>query len=74
MSLFRNGSNQAVRIPCDFELPEQEAFLMQEDGRLILEPLPEKVSLLEYLDTLEPFEEDFPDVDEGLKYPKAVEL
>lgn len=27
MSLFRNGRNQAVRVPRDFELPGEEALL-----------------------------------------------
>lgn len=39
--LFRNGRNQAVRIPREFELPGDEALLRQEakTGRLILEPV-----------------------------------
>jgi antitoxin VapB len=38
--VFRNGRNQAIRIPREFELPGQEAILRQdEDGRLIIEPI-----------------------------------
>jgi len=39
--LFRNGRNQAVRIPRDFELPGDEALLRRDGttGRLILEPV-----------------------------------
>lgn len=42
--LFRNGRNQAVRIPREFELPGDEAILRHEPstGRLILEPAPRK--------------------------------
>ncbi|MGA7885948.1 MAG: hypothetical protein WCA44_09405 [Acidobacteriaceae bacterium] len=42
--LFRNGRNQAVRIPREFELPGEEAILRREatTGRLILEPLPQR--------------------------------
>ena len=36
--LFRNGSNQAVRIPRDLELPGDEALIRREGDRLILEP------------------------------------
>ena len=46
--LFRNGRNQAVRIPRSFELPGNEAILRKEGDRLVLEPLP-KQSLLEVL-------------------------
>ena len=38
--LFRNGRNQAVRIPREFELPGDEAILRKDkSGRLILEPV-----------------------------------
>jgi antitoxin VapB len=41
--LFKNGRNQAVRIPREFELPGEEAILMRdESGRLILEPVRKK--------------------------------
>ena len=38
VSLFRNGRNQAVRIPREFELPGKEAIMRSEDGRLVIEP------------------------------------
>ena len=37
--LFRNGRNQAVRIPREFELEGDEAIMRKEGGRLILEPI-----------------------------------
>ena len=37
--LFRNGRNQAVRIPRDMELPGDEAVIYQQGDRLILEPV-----------------------------------
>ena len=37
--LFRNGRNQALRIPRDFELEGSEAILRKEGGRLIVEPV-----------------------------------
>jgi len=59
--LFKNGRNQAIRIPREFELPGEEAILRKEGDRLILEPtMP--VSLLAVLATLSPLEEDFPAV------------
>jgi len=65
MRLFRIGRNQAIRIPVEFELPGTEAIMRRQGGKLILEPCgQEKKDLFEWLATLEPWEEDFPDVDE----------
>ena len=38
--LFRNGRNQAVRIPREFELPGREATIRKVGERLILERSP----------------------------------
>ncbi|NCT67442.1 MAG: AbrB/MazE/SpoVT family DNA-binding domain-containing protein [Rhodanobacteraceae bacterium] len=62
--LFRNGRNQAVRIPREFELPGDEAIMRQEGERLVIEPLKPKRNLLEILATLEPIEEEFPEIDD----------
>ena len=37
--LFRNGRNQAIRIPREYELPGNEAIIRREGRRLIIEPL-----------------------------------
>ena len=37
--LFKNGRNQAVRIPREFELPGDTAIMRKEGDRLILEPM-----------------------------------
>lgn len=58
VKLFRNGRNQAVRIPREFELPGEDAIMHKEGDRLIIEPAP-KGDLLELLATLEPIDEDF---------------
>ena len=71
VSLFRNGRNQAVRIPRDLELPGDEAILRKEGDRLIVEPVPTK-SLLAFLATLEPIEDDFDFGDDPP--PEPVEL
>lgn len=63
--LFRNGRNQAVRIPREFELEGSEAILRKEGDRLIIEPI-RKSGLLALLSGLEPLDEPFPDVDEDL--------
>ncbi|MCL2735968.1 MAG: hypothetical protein FWD75_04960 [Propionibacteriaceae bacterium] len=38
VSLFRNGRNQALRVPRDFELPGETAYMYQDGSRLIIEP------------------------------------
>ena len=58
VKLFKNGANQAVRIPRDLELPGTEAIIRTEGDRLILEPI-RRSSLLEYLRTAEPIDEEF---------------
>ena len=63
VKLFRNGRNQAVRIPREFELPGTEAVMRKEGDRLVIEPAKRK-SLLEWLATLEPIEEEFPPIDD----------
>jgi antitoxin VapB len=74
--LFRNGANQAVRIPKEFELPGTNALMHREGNRLILELVPDRpkkgtaAALLLALDEiakLGPCEDEFPDIgDEGL--------
>ena len=61
--LFRNGSNQAVRIPRDLELPGNQAVLRKEGNRLVVEPMP-RPALLALLATWEPLEEEFPEIDD----------
>jgi antitoxin VapB len=63
--LFRNGRNQALRIPREFELEGNEAIIRKEGSRLIVEPI-RKGRLLSLLATLPPLDETFPDVDEDL--------
>jgi antitoxin VapB len=61
--LFRNGSNQAVRIPRDLELPGNQAVLRKEGNRLVVEPMP-RPALLALLATWEPLDEEFPEIDD----------
>lgn len=71
VKLFRNGRNQAVRIPREFELPGDEAILRKDGDRLVLEPMPRK-SLLSVLAALQPLDEDFPAIAELPLEPVAL--
>lgn len=68
VSLFRNGRNQAIRIPVEFELPGEEATIRKEGDRLIIEVAPPKDDLLTFLRSREPLgpEDEFPDIDDYL--------
>lgn len=59
--LFRNGRNQAVRIPVEFELPGDEALMRRDGDRLVIEPL-SKRGLSALLASLEPLDEAFPEI------------
>ena len=61
VKLFKNGRNQAVRIPREFELPGEDAVMRKDGKRLIIEPAPPK-SLLALLRTLPRLSEDFPEI------------
>jgi antitoxin VapB len=62
VKLFRNGRNQAVRIPREFELPGEDAIMRKDGDKLVIEPKGQKTPLLEWLATLEPLVEAFPEI------------
>jgi len=64
VKLFKNGRNQAVRIPREFELPGEDAIMRKEGDKLIIEPAPQKRSLLELLDEWDPLDEEFPEIED----------
>lgn len=63
--LFRNGRNQALRIPREFELEGNEAIIRKDGNRLIVEPVGPKNRLIELLKTLNPIKEPFPRIDDS---------
>ncbi|SDM93860.1 antitoxin VapB [Franzmannia pantelleriensis] len=54
--LFRNGRNQALRIPREFELEDDEAIISRDGDRLIIRPIAQR-GLLATLATLSPLDE-----------------
>jgi len=61
VKLFKNGRNQAVRIPREFELPGVDAIMRKEGNTLIIEAAPPR-SLLALLATLQPLAEELPSI------------
>jgi len=68
VKLFKNGRNQAVRIPREFELPGEDAIIRKDGQRLIIEPAPPQ-SLLAVLDTLQTLDEEFPPIQDSPAEP-----
>ena len=64
VKLFRNGRNQAVRIPREFELPGDEAVMRKIGNQLIIETPKKKMTLIELLETFEPIDEPFPEIED----------
>ncbi len=67
--LFRNGRNQAVRIPVEFELPGDEAIMHRDGDRLVIEPV-RKRGLIALLESMEPLDEDFPQIEDPVPIPE----
>lgn len=81
--LFRNGANQAVRIPREFEFDAQEVVMKKVGNTLVLEPVtvwPQRGSAaalrmaLDEIKKLGPCADPFPDVDEGLMPLDDIDL
>jgi antitoxin VapB len=71
VKLFKNGRNQAVRIPREFELPGEDAIMRRDGDKLIIEPAPPK-SLLAVLASLTPIDENFPEIDDAPPGPVGL--
>ncbi|NEW99186.1 AbrB/MazE/SpoVT family DNA-binding domain-containing protein [Rhodopseudomonas sp. BR0G17] len=69
--LFRNGRNQAVRIPVEFEMPGNEAIMHREGDRLVIEPV-RKRGLIALLQSMTPLDEPFPAIDDPAPAPEKV--
>jgi antitoxin VapB len=69
--LFRNGRNQVVRIPVEFELPGSEAIMHRDGERLVIEPV-RKRGLIALLKTMKPLQEEFPEIDDPVSTTENV--
>jgi len=63
--LFRNGRNQAVRIPREFEFDGEEVILRKEGDRLVLESI-RTGKLLSVFRAFGPLTVPLPDIDDEL--------
>lgn len=83
VKLFRNGANQALRIPKEFELPGTDALIHREGNKLIIEAVRDKpkkgtvaalAAALESMKDWPVVHDPFPDVNEGLAPLDEVDL
>jgi antitoxin VapB len=81
--LFRNGANQAVRIPREFEFDAQEVVMTRVGNTLVLEALSRKpkkgtaAALLAALNSMKEWPvvtEPFPNADEGMLPLDEIDL
>ena len=71
VKLFRNGRNQAVRIPVAFELPGDEAIMHRDGERLVIEPV-RKRGLVALLKSMKPLDETFPEIEDPAPEQESV--
>ena len=71
-SLFRNGRNQALRIPREYEFQGKTVLMYKDGDRLIIEPMERKPTLLEVLAALKPIDEPIEIADDPP--PEPVDL
>jgi antitoxin VapB len=71
VKLFRNGRNQAVRIPVEFELPGNEAIMHRDGDRLVIEPVCKR-GLIALLKTMKPIEQSFPEIGDPVTAPERI--
>lgn len=72
VKIFRNGRNRAVRIPREFDFPGDDAIMRKEGDLIVIEPVKQVSSLKAWLATLEPVEEEWPQIDDPP--PEPVDL
>jgi antitoxin VapB len=70
--LFRNGRNQAVRLPKEFEMKAKEVTIRKQGANLILTPKLE--TWQDYFDSAQRLDEDFPEDIEDLPFEVREEL
>lgn len=73
VKIIQQGNIQTLLIPPELYFSTSEVTIRSQNGQLIIEP-DQKKSLLEVLASLEPWDDNFPDVDEGLLPLDNIEL
>jgi antitoxin VapB len=65
VKVFKNGRSRAIRIPKEFKLLGDELVLRQsEEGGAVMITSAAPTGLIEWLKTLEPIDEQFPEIED----------
>ena len=70
--LFRNGKNQALRLPKEFELKASEVIIQKQGTSLILTPKPQ--TWQDYFASAQRLAEDFPEDISDLPFETREDL
>jgi antitoxin VapB len=60
-----------VRIPVEFDIPGDEVLMHRDGDRLVIEPVPKR-GLLALLASMEPLDEDVPEIDDPAPEPESI--
>lgn len=71
VKLFRNGRNQAVRIPVEFELPGEDALIHKDGDRLVIAPV-RRPGLSALLMTMTPVDDELPEIADRLPASESI--
>jgi antitoxin VapB len=71
IKLVRLGDRQTIQLPPEFELPGDEATIRRDGDSIVIEPVQTR-GLLELLATLEPIEEEIPEIDDPPVEPEDI--
>jgi antitoxin VapB len=66
VKIVLKDGHRAVEIPEEFDFPGDEVIMRKVGDNIIISPR-KKLGLFEWLATLEPLDEEFPDVDEDVR-------
>ena len=72
VALFRNGHNQAIRIPREFELDATSAIIRKQGRCLLIEPVDKANRLLMLLASWQPISDDLSDMLDPAPMPKDI--
>jgi antitoxin VapB len=71
VKIVRLGDRQTIQLPAEFELPGDEALIRKDGDSVVLEPI-KKHGLLELLDSWDPIDEEFPEIDDPPPEPVKI--
>jgi len=69
--IFKNRSNQAIRIPSDFKFDVERVRISREGDKLVIEPIHDN-ELVVLLDSWNDLDVDFPEIKDEKSKPEEI--